>query len=85
MNSRRFESYLHGLGFVQVGPHCVDDVDVVHLVAADAVGLHQLRRVLDHSQGNVVQRLVLEGKSLCSVKITLEKLVSAEALLNPQK
>ena len=50
-------SHLHGLGLVEVVPHRVDDVDVVHLVPLDAVGLYELGGVLDDGQRNVVKAL----------------------------
>ena len=51
---------LHAGRLLQVGPHGVDDVDVVHLVARDAVRFAQLRAVLDSLLRNRLNSLALE-------------------------
>ena len=53
-------SGFHAGRLLQVRPHGVDDVHVVHLVAGDAVGLAELGAVLDRLLGNRVDRLALE-------------------------
>ena len=50
----------HARRLLQVGPHGVDDVHVVHLVAGDAVGLTELGAVLDGLLRNGLDRLTLK-------------------------
>lgn len=45
---------LHGCRLAQVGPHGVHDVDRRLLAALDAVGLHQLRAVLQRLRRDVL-------------------------------
>ena len=55
-------SRLHARRLLQVGPHGVDDVDVVHLVSCDAVGLAQLSAILNSLLWNGVDSLTLKRK-----------------------
>ena len=56
-------SGLHAGRLLQVGPHGVDDVNVVHLVAGDAVGLTELSAVLNRLLRDGLNRLTLNTQS----------------------
>lgn len=56
----RHLTHVHSGGLLQVVPHRVDNVDVVHLVAHDAVRFDQLARVVQNTRWDVVYGLALK-------------------------
>lgn len=52
-------SNFHSIWFLQVCPHCINYIDIIHLTALNAVRFHQLGRIFQYCCGDVINCLSL--------------------------